>query len=213
MLDLLEKQQKLTINQWKIAGAATLGDMLDFFDFFLIGFVLAFIVKDWGLTYGQSGAILLASGVSAPFGSLFYGWLADRISRRRTKIISGTVYVIGAIACLPFAGQLIPELAAAPVSSILGMVYLGAVPTALAFSTWAYALSRMPAGQLGVTTYVVPTIVVIFGFIFFGEIPGLLAIIGGVLALVGVAISRRRSVARRGCRAEARRSGDGRRAS
>ena len=60
MLDLLEKQQKLTVNQWKIAGAATLGDMLDFFDFFLIGFVLAFIVKDWNLTYGQSGAILLA---------------------------------------------------------------------------------------------------------------------------------------------------------
>ncbi|WP_349897341.1 DMT family transporter [Parafrigoribacterium soli] len=104
--------------------------------------------------------------------------------------------VIGAIACLPFAGQLIPELAAAPISSILGMLYLGAVPTALAFSTWAYALSRMPASQLGVTTYVVPTIVVIFGFIFFGEIPGVLAIIGGVLALAGVAISRRRSVAR-----------------
>src|SRR5580698_7901822 len=68
MLDLLENQKKLTVNQWKIAGAATLGDMLDFFDFFLIGFVLAFIVKDWNLTYGQSGAILLASGISAPFG-------------------------------------------------------------------------------------------------------------------------------------------------
>jgi|SRR6185312_11185530 drug/metabolite transporter (DMT)-like permease len=105
--------------------------------------------------------------------------------------------VIGAIACLPFAWQLLPELAAAPASSILGMVYLGAVPTALAFSTWAFALSRMPAGQLGVTTYAVPTIVVIFGFIFFGEIPGVLAIIGGVLALIGVAISRRRSAAGR----------------
>ena len=46
MIDLLENQKKLTSNQWLIAGAATLGDMLDFFDFFLIGFVLAFIVKD-----------------------------------------------------------------------------------------------------------------------------------------------------------------------
>ena len=46
MLDLLEKQQKLTANQWKIAGAATLGDMLDFFDFYLISFVLAFVVKN-----------------------------------------------------------------------------------------------------------------------------------------------------------------------
>ena len=46
MLELLEHQKKLTANQWKIAAAATLGDMLDFFDFFLIGFVLAFIVKE-----------------------------------------------------------------------------------------------------------------------------------------------------------------------
>jgi len=57
MLELLEQQQTLTKNQWKIAGAATLGDMLDFFDFFLIGFVLAFVVKDWNLTYGEAGAI------------------------------------------------------------------------------------------------------------------------------------------------------------
>ena len=43
MFDRLEQQTKLTKNQWLIAGAATLGDMLDFFDFLLIGFVLAFI--------------------------------------------------------------------------------------------------------------------------------------------------------------------------
>ncbi len=104
--------------------------------------------------------------------------------------------VIGALACLPFAWQLVPELARAPATSILGMVYLGAVPTALAFSTWAYALARMPAGQLGVTTYVVPAIVIVFGFVFFREVPGLLAIVGGVLALAGVALSRHRTAKR-----------------
>src|SRR4029078_12301250 len=88
MLERLEGQGKLTKNQWLIAGAATLGDMLDFFDFLLIGFVLAFIVKDWNLTYGQSGAILFASGISAPFGSLFYGWLADKVGRRKVMIIT-----------------------------------------------------------------------------------------------------------------------------
>ena len=65
MLEYLEEQKKLTINQWKIFAAATIGDMLDFFDFLLIAFVLAFIVKDWNLTYGQGAAILLASGGSA----------------------------------------------------------------------------------------------------------------------------------------------------
>jgi len=103
MLQLLEQQTKLTKHQWLIAGAATLGDMLDFFDFLLIGFVLAFIVNDWHLTYGQSGAILLASGVSAPFGSLFYGWLADKVGRR-TALISSVLNVsvaTGAMALTP----------------------------------------------------------------------------------------------------------------
>ena len=106
MLELLERQTKLTANQWKIAGAATLGDMLDFFDFFLIGFVLAFVVKDWHLNYGQSGAILLASGVSAPFGSLLYGWMADKIGRR-TALITAVLNVsiaTGAMALTPEGG-------------------------------------------------------------------------------------------------------------
>ena len=103
MVSHLEDQKKLTKNQWLIAGAATLGDMLDFFDFLLIGFVLAFIVKDWDLTYGQSGAILFASGVSAPFGSLFYGWLADKVGRR-TALIASVLNVsvaTGAMALTP----------------------------------------------------------------------------------------------------------------
>src|SRR6185312_9672260 len=103
MLELLDRQQKLTANQWKIALAATLGDMLDFFDFFLIGFVLAFIVRDWHLTYGESGAILLASGISAPFGSLVYGWLADRFGRRKVMIATVLNFSLatGAMALTP----------------------------------------------------------------------------------------------------------------
>ncbi|CAN5141489.1 DMT family transporter [soil metagenome] len=100
---------------------------------------------------------------------------------------------IGVIACLPFAPELVSDLAQAPLPSILGVIYLGVFPTALAFSTWGYVLSRMPASQLGVTTYVVPPLVVLFGFLAFGEVPAVLAVIGGVVCLIGVALSRRRS--------------------
>jgi putative MFS transporter len=88
MLQVLEQQQKLTINQWKIFAAATIGDMLDFFDFFLIGIILAFIVKPWHLTFGEAGAILLASGIAAPFGSSFWGWVCDKIGRRKAMILT-----------------------------------------------------------------------------------------------------------------------------
>ena len=50
--------------------------------------------------------------------------------------------LVGAVACLPFAGQLIADAADAPLSATLNMVYLGVFPTALAFTTWAYALAR-----------------------------------------------------------------------
>ena len=101
--------------------------------------------------------------------------------------------VVGMVACLPFAGDLLADLQSAPVSGVLGVVYLGAIPTALAFSTWAYALARVPAGQLGITTYAVPPLAIVLGLIVFGEVPAALAIVGGAICLVGVAVSRRRS--------------------
>jgi drug/metabolite transporter (DMT)-like permease len=101
--------------------------------------------------------------------------------------------MVGTVACLPFAGELAHGVTTAPLSAILGVVYLGAVPTALAFSTWAYALARMPAGQLGISTYVVPPLAIVLGFIVFAEVPAPLAIAGGAICLAGVALSRKRA--------------------
>ena len=88
MLEPLEQQKRLTTNQKKIVAAAVIGDMLDYFDFGLIGFALAFIVGPWKLTYGQSAMILLTSGIGGVPGALFYGWLADRIGRRTVFIVT-----------------------------------------------------------------------------------------------------------------------------
>ena len=88
MLERLEKQKKLTANQWKIIATANVGDMLDFFDFFLIGYVLAFILKEWQLTYGQSAVILVSAGLGAVPGAFFWGWMGDRIGRRKVFILT-----------------------------------------------------------------------------------------------------------------------------
>jgi len=101
--------------------------------------------------------------------------------------------LVGTVATLPFAGTLVHEVRSAPVGPLLGVTYLGLVPTALAFSTWAYALSRTSAGRLGVTTYAVPPIAITLGWLLLGEVPALLAVVGGLLSLVGVAIARRPS--------------------
>ncbi len=98
--------------------------------------------------------------------------------------------VVGTIACLPFTGQLLSQLATAPVTATLSVVYLGVFPTAVAFTTWAYALSRTSAARMGATTYLVPAVTVLLGWAILGEVPGSLALAGGALCLAGVAVSR-----------------------
>jgi drug/metabolite transporter (DMT)-like permease len=107
--------------------------------------------------------------------------------------VTATACAMGAVCCLPWAGTLVDELGTAPGGSIAGIVYLGAVPTALAFSTWAYALGRMDAGKLGVTTYVVPPLVILLGWLLLDEVPPFLALVGGAICLAGVGLSRRRA--------------------
>lgn len=98
---------------------------------------------------------------------------------------------IGALACLPFAPALAREVERADEASIAWVVYLGVFPTALGFTTWAYALARTSAGRMGSTTYLVPPLAVALGWAFLGETPPALAFLGGALCLTGVYLTRR----------------------
>ncbi len=111
--------------------------------------------------------------------------------------VTFTACAIGAVVCLPWAGSLAADRGSASAGSVAGMVYLGVVPTALAFSTWAYALARMDAGSLGVTTYLVPPLVILLGWLLLDEVPPALAVVGGAMCLAGVGFARSRRRPRR----------------
>ncbi|HWJ82910.1 MAG TPA: DMT family transporter [Nocardioides sp.] len=99
---------------------------------------------------------------------------------------------VGMVACLPWAGVLVREAADAPLSSSLWLGYLGLFPTAIAFTTYAYALRHMSASSLGVTTYLVPPLTIVMGLVLLDETPPTIAYAGGALALLGVWVARRR---------------------
>ncbi len=82
------ENSRLTINHYKLIIAAVLGDMLEFFDYFIIGFVLAFIVVPWKLSFGETAIVLLSAGVGSLIGSFYFGWLADRMGRLKVCIIT-----------------------------------------------------------------------------------------------------------------------------
>jgi len=98
--------------------------------------------------------------------------------------------VIGAVVALPFAPQLVRQIGDAPAGDIGWMVYLGVVPTAIGFTTWAYAMRRLTVGQVASTTYLVPAIATGLSWLLLDEVPAGLAFVGGGLCLLGVAITR-----------------------
>jgi drug/metabolite transporter (DMT)-like permease len=111
------------------------------------------------------------------------------------RLSSNQVTLLGAaIALIPlfwWAPEAFTTVQSAPIDAIVGAVWLGAIPTALGFGLWGYALKRMPAGRLGVSTYVVPPLVILESAILLGEWPHPIAIVGGLIALAGVWWSRR----------------------
>lgn len=138
----------------------------------------------WGAALCLLAAVVYAGGV-----------VAQKPALREASALSVTwlACTVAALACLPYAPELIGQLGRARPSTIGWTVYLGIGPLAVGFATWAFALARTHAGRLGVATYLVPPLVVVISWVALGETPPLLALPGGILCLAGVALSRRRS--------------------
>ncbi len=141
-----------------------------------------------GQSYAVGVLLCLVSAVVYAISLVLQKPLVGRLSAIQVTWMACTV---GAIACLPFAGDLVSQAREAPASSVWWLVYLGVFPTAIAFSTYAFALRHMSASSLGVTTYLVPPITIVMGVVFLDELPPTMAYVGGVLALLGVWLARR----------------------
>jgi drug/metabolite transporter (DMT)-like permease len=113
------------------------------------------------------------------------------LTRASALQVTWLACTVGALACLPFLPALVHELGRARGSAIAWTAYLGALPTAVAFTTWAYALGRTTAGRMGATTYLVPSLAVLLSWALLGETPPVLALAGGVLCVIGVGVTRR----------------------
>ena len=150
--------------------------------------VIGFATSGRGFDAGLGAALCLVAAVAYAIGVVTEKPLLKRVSALQVTWLACSV---GAISCLPFVPALLREFGQADASVVGWTVYLGVFPTALAFTTWAYALTRTTAGQMGATTYLVPPLAVLMGWIILGEVPPALALLGGALCLAGVAVSRR----------------------
>src|SRR3989454_1943806 len=85
---------QVTSAQRRTLLAAALGWMLDAFDAMLYALVLTYIMRDLGMSKAVAGSLgsltLLASGI----GGVGFGFLADRIGRKRALMLSILTYSI-----------------------------------------------------------------------------------------------------------------------
>ena len=95
------------------------------------------------------------------------------------------------LACLPFLPGLVGDVARSHPAAIEWVSYLGAMPTALGFMTWTFALRRSSAGRTGSFLYLVPVVAIVLGWVLLREVPPWLAIAGGILCLAGIFLARK----------------------
>jgi drug/metabolite transporter (DMT)-like permease len=152
------------------------------------GVVVIGVATSSGGSSAVGVALCIAAACSYAVAVIIQKSVIGRLTALQTTLFC---CLIGALACLPFAAQLVRELGDAGAGAIAWTVYLGVFPTAIAFITWAFALARTSAGNLGATTYLVPPLSVLLGWLFLAEAPPGLALAGGTLCLAGVAVVRR----------------------
>ena len=87
---------RLDRRYWTTFGLLAGGTVLDYFDFFIVGFLIAQLGPEWHLTYGQSSTILLAAGIGAITGALIWGPLADQLGRKRQLVFGYLICAVGA---------------------------------------------------------------------------------------------------------------------
>lgn len=163
----------------------------------LMGCAVAFsgaVVIGLATSHASSSAgVGAALCVVAAFASAA-GLVLQKPLLRRMSALEATwlACAIGTVACLPFAPQLVRQVADAHASKLAWIVYLGIFPTAIAFTTWSFALARTEAGRLGSTTYLVVPIAIVLGWLILSERPPVVALGGGALCILGAALARRR---------------------
>lgn len=88
-------ESPMTWRYWNFAAMIAIGTALEFFDFFMVGFIVSIIGPEWNLTFGQVALILYTGGIGAMVGSLLWGWLGHRLGRRIpfiAAIVTWTVF-------------------------------------------------------------------------------------------------------------------------
>ncbi|MGH7526385.1 MAG: DMT family transporter, partial [Gemmatimonadales bacterium] len=141
-----------------LIAAAVLGERLGGWGWLgvLIGFAGAAI-----LALAESGGFRIEAGaglvlVAAASQAIYFVLQKPFLTRYRPLEATAYAVWLGTLCLAPFAPSVVRAMPAAAASTTLAAIYLGVFPGAVAYTTWAFVLSRLPAGRATSTLYLVP---------------------------------------------------------
>ena len=171
MLATILLREKLKLWGW-------LGIFISFLGVYLIA-----LGEREGIKFAPGVIILLLAAITAAT----YFVLQKPYLRRYSALQLVTYMMwVGTLFLLVFTPGLIEEVTNAPIEATMAAIFLGIFPSAVAYVTWSYALSRAPASIVASFLYLQPVLAVIIAWIWLSEIPALISIFGGVVTLLGV---------------------------
>jgi len=164
----------------RFGAVAWLGTALSF-----AGVGLVAISQDNASTFNIGAVFAIGAAVCTSVDAVIQKPL---FQRHRALVVSAWSMIFAALFLAPGLPHAVAQFAAAGATPRLAAIYLGIVPSFIAYGAWSVTVSRFPASRAANFLYCIPPTATVMGFLWLGEEPSPLGILGGAMALVGVAL-------------------------
>jgi drug/metabolite transporter (DMT)-like permease len=156
----------------------------------LVGVVLVVLTSGNTMNFQPRAALALLSVLAT---AVYFVGQKPFSGRYGAEAVTTVTFFGGTLGALPFGLGLLHALVAAPLSRTAALLWLGLAPTFLGYLTWNMAIHRASVSKVSSFIYFSTPIALVIGWLWLGERPGGVTLIGGAIVVVGVVLTNTRS--------------------
>ena len=150
----------------------------------LFGSAVVALSSDDGIALSVGALIVLAAAVVQ---GVYHVAQRPLLRSRTAYEVATYAMVAGTMMLLPAAPSAVSQFGRASTASIVAVLFLGLGPSAIGFVAWAAAVGRLEVSRPALALYTVPAIAILVAWWWLDELPTALAVVGGLISIVGVA--------------------------